>query len=57
MDLSTASQIRLPPAVEISPRNVHFACEVARLGNGKIVWCEDAWLLDLMHSWQPFKSA
>jgi len=50
MDLVTASQVRLPIAVELSPGDVRLACEIVRLSNGRIVWCEYARLIEIRHA-------
>jgi len=50
MDLVTASQVRLPLAVELLSGDVHLPCEIIRLSNGRIVWCEFARLIDIQHA-------
>jgi len=50
MDLVTASQVRLPLAVELPSGEVRLPCEIIRLSNGRIVWCEFRRLLDILHA-------
>jgi hypothetical protein len=50
MDLVTASQVRLLLAVELPSGDVRLPCEIIRLSNGRIVWCEFARLLDIQQA-------